>query len=127
MNQPASVFHTPDLVTELVQRTADKTEQAVSATKRAVSQTAATVSEGLDHFQEASQSALTSAAGQADALARKGIEQARRASAAVRETAQETGDRTVAYIRDQPIKSVLFAAAAAALITMALSRHQSSR
>lgn len=116
-----------ELAGDLAQRSADKAEQAISATKKAVSNTASAVNDGLDHFQESSQSALISAAGHADELARKGMEQARRASTAIRATAQETGDRTVAYIREQPVKSVLVAAAAGALIAMALGRHQSPR
>lgn len=131
MNNTESNFgttsNTPARAADLAQRTSDKTEQAVSATKQAVSDTAAAVNSGLDRFQESSQSVLSSAATQADELARKGVEHARRANSAIRATALETGDRTVAYIRDQPIKSVLFAAAAGALITMALSRHHSSR
>lgn len=121
------ISSSPEVAGDLAQRSADKAEQAISATKKAVSNTATAVNEGLDHFQESSQSALTNAASHADELARKGIEQARRASAAIRETAQETGDRTVAYIREQPVKSVLVAAAAGALIAMALGRNHSSR
>ena len=125
MNRLESQSYPADLAGELAQSSVDKADQAISATKKVVSNAAAAVNDGLDHFQESSQSALLSAASQADQLARKGIEQARRASAAIRETAQDTGDRTVAYIRDQPVKSVLIAAAAGALITMALARNQS--
>ena len=125
MNRIESQSNPADLASELAKSSVDKAEQAISATKKAVSDTASAVNDGLDHFQESSQSALLSAASQADELARKGIEQARRASSAIRETAQETGDRTVAYIRDQPVKSVLIAAAAGALISMALTRNQS--
>lgn len=126
-NNSNSTASSPTLVADIAQRTADKADHAVSATKKVVSDSAAAVNDGLDQFQASSQSTLINAANQADELARKGIEQARRASAAIRETAQETGDRTVAYIRDQPVKSVLFAAAAGALIAMALGRNHSSR
>ena len=125
MNRFESHSNPSDLASELARSSVDKAEQAVSATKTAVSNTAAALNDGLDQLQQSSQSALLSAASQADELARKGMEQARRASSAIRETAQETGDRTVAYIRDQPVKSVLIAAAAGALITMALARNQS--
>ena len=125
MNHLESHSNPADLAGELAKSSVEKADHAISATKKMVSNTAAAVNDGLDHFQESSQSALLSAASRADELARKGIEQARRASSAIRETAQETGDRTVAYIRDQPVKSVLIAAAAGALITMALARNQS--
>lgn len=125
MNTPDPTFKSPspELGAELAQKAVDKTGQAISATKKAVNDTADTVSEGLDHFQETSQSAINYAASQTDELARKGIEQARRASTAIRETAQVTSDRTMAYIRDEPVKAMLFAAAAGALVAIALGRR----
>lgn len=129
MNNPETIFNpaSRELATDLAQKAVDKTDQAITATKNAVSDTANSVRDGLDHLQESSHSAMTYAASQADELAHKGMEQARRASTAIRETAQETGDRTVAYIRDEPIKAVLFAAAAGALISMLLGSRNSSR
>lgn len=116
----------PDL-TDLAQRTANKTEDAVAATKSAVTHTADAVNEGLDSLRDSGTSALTRAAAQADELARKGAEQARRAGLAMRETAQVTGDRTVEYIREKPVKAMLMAAAAGALLALLLGRRDHSR
>lgn len=129
MNTSDTTFNpaSQELATDLAQKAIDKTEKAISATKNAVSDTATSVRDGLDQLQETSQSAMTYAGNHADELAHKGMEQARRAGTAIRETAQETGDRTVAYIRDEPIKAVLIAAAAGALISMLLGSRNSSR
>lgn len=129
MNKSDTTFNTgaQEFASDLAQKAAEKTDKAISATKTAVSDTATSMRDGLDHLQESSQSAMTYAANQADELAHKGMQQARRASTAIRETAQETGDRTVAYIRDEPIKAVLIAAAAGALITVLLGNRNSSR
>ena len=63
-------------------------------------------------------------------LARLGIERARRASGAVRQQAVRMGDQTVGYIKDEPVKSMLIAAAAGAataLVVGWLSRSRSDR
>lgn len=129
MNKSDTIYNpaAQEFATDLAKKAADKTDQAISATKTAVSDTATSVRDGLDHLQENTQSAMASVASQADELAHKGLEQARRARTAIRETAQETGDRTVAYIRDEPVKAVLIAAAAGAVITMLLGSRNSSR
>ncbi len=111
------------LASEIAQRTATKADQAVAATQSAVNQTADAVNEGLDNLRESGTSALTRAASKADALANKGMEQARRAGSAVREQAQVTGDRTVEYIRQEPVKAVLMAAAAGAVVALLLGRR----
>ncbi|MBP6903492.1 MAG: hypothetical protein KBC73_25630 [Burkholderiaceae bacterium] len=53
-------------------------------------------------------------AAQVETLAQRGIERVREAGQAVGERAARAGDRTVDYIRDEPVKSVLIAAAAGA-------------
>lgn len=111
------------LASEIAQRTAIKADQAVAATQSAVNQTADAVNEGLDNLGESGTSALTRAAAKADALANKGMEQARRAGSAVREQAQVTGDRTVEHIRQEPVKAVLMAAAAGAVVALLLGRR----
>lgn len=129
MNQSGNNFTaaTQEVTSKLANQAVDKTEQAISATKTAVNDTASRLTDGLDKLQDTSTSAMNYAADQADALASKGLAQARRANAAIRETVQSTGDRTVAFIRDEPIKSMLYAAAAGALLATVLGRRSSGR
>ncbi len=51
----------------------------------------------------------------AQALARNGIDRARQASARVRDQVGLAGEKTVGYIQDEPVKSVLIAAAVGAV------------
>lgn len=70
--------------------------------------------ESLHQLGDAVPSALTRAAAQAEDLARRGIARARDAGSQVREQVSQATDRTGAYIRDEPFKAVLIAAAAGA-------------
>ena len=72
-------------------------------------------------------SALGQAGAQLETLARNGLDRARELGTNVRDRAAQTGDRTVAYIHEQPVKAVLIAAAAGAALTLlasALTRNR---
>lgn len=51
----------------------------------------------------------------AEALARNGIDRARQASARMRDQVGRAGEKTVVYIQEEPVKSVLIAAAVGAV------------
>ena len=106
------------LASEIAQRTATKADQAVAATQSAVNQTADDVNEGLDNLGESGTSALTRGRSSDPPGG-----SARRAGSAVLEQAQVTGDRTVEYIRQEPVKAVLMAAAAGAVVALLLGRR----
>lgn len=110
-------------MSDLAQRTVSKAEQAVETSQQAVNDAAIAVNEGLDDLRSSSESALIRAAAQADELTRRGLAQARHASSVVREKAQVTGDRTISYIRDEPVKALFIAAAAGALLALMLGRR----
>ena len=50
------------------------------------------------------------------ALARRGVDAVRGSSQLMRERAPRASDRTVNYVKDEPVKSVLIAAAAGAAL-----------
>ncbi len=67
---------------------------------------------------------------QASDLTHRGVDAVREGAKQVREKAHSLGDHTVSYIKDEPVKSVLIAAAAGAtlmgllsLIARGASRH----
>jgi ElaB/YqjD/DUF883 family membrane-anchored ribosome-binding protein len=109
------------------ERAAQRTDQALVATKRAVENAAHSVETGLDSMRETVPSALTRAAAQAEDLTRRGIERAQHARMVVREKAHRTGEQTVTYIRDEPIKAVALAAMAGALAALLVSWMSRSR
>lgn len=74
--------------------------------------------------------ALVKAAEEAESLVRRSAEALREQTAHLRERAASATDSTAAYIRDEPLKSVLIAAAAgAALMAVAslIARSHESR
>jgi ElaB/YqjD/DUF883 family membrane-anchored ribosome-binding protein len=56
------------------------------------------------------------AAARVDDLTRRTIDRARQTGSEVRERVGHAGDMTVAYVKDEPVKSMLFAAAAGAAV-----------
>ena len=71
------------------------------------------------YFEEGSERitpALVQAAEDAEGLVRRGAEALREQATHLRERAADASDRTAGYIRDEPLKSVLIAAAAGAAL-----------
>ncbi len=97
-------------------RAANTAEQAISSTRRVANGALDTLHDSVETLREEVPSAISRAAAQADQVARRGIDKARQATAEVRERVQVAGDYTVGYIKDEPVKSVLMAAAAGALL-----------
>lgn len=110
MNQAThTATTTQGTVTQLVDKASDAVEQTLKAGQTA----------GLDALEQAS-STLSRAVHRAEQLALQGKQELSR-------QAHQASDRTVTYIRDEPVKAVLLAAALgagiAALLSMSARRH----
>lgn len=116
-----------DAATHLADRAAEQAEQVLSGTRRVANQTIDRLQDGVDSLQSELPGGLSRAAAKMDDLARRGLDNARHASERVRLEMSRTGDATVGYIRDQPVKSVLIAAAAGAGIAALIGLLQSRR
>ena len=130
MNHQLSPTSGPEPLNELSDRAANKAEQVLQSTRRMGSEAAQAVQAGIDGLREGVPSAVARATAQAEDLTRRGLERARQASATVRDKAVQVSDQTVGYIKDEPVKAVLVAAAAgavAALLIGWLSRSRSDR
>jgi len=103
-------------VDRLTEQAANRADRAIDSTQRATQDALDTVQAGVDELRHTLPSAFTRAAAQVESITRQGIERARQATADVRGQVALTGDRTVAYIKDEPVKSVLIAAAAGAAL-----------
>ena len=108
----------PEFASDLADRAANKAEQALQSGKRMGSDVAQAVQSGIDGLREGVPSAISRATAQAEDLTRRGIERARQASATVREQATRVSDQTVGYIKDEPVKAVLAAAAVGAIAAL---------
>ena len=119
-----------DGLSDLSDRAANKADQALQSTRRMGNDAAHAVQAGIDGLREAVPSAISRATAQAEDLTRRGLERARQASATVREQATRVSDQTVGYIKDEPVKAVLVAAAAGAIAAIVIgwmSRSRNSR
>ena len=99
-----------------------------------VDQAAQSAREALLGSQRLAQSALDGASRQLDhageqagALAHRATEALRRSSQQVRNRAHQAGDSTLGYIREEPVKALLIAAAAGAGLTLLLRWMAHSR
>lgn len=98
--------------------------------QRLAEQTADAVADGADAARDRVAPSLVRMAEQAESLLERGVEAVRGGTQQLRESAGRNTDRTVAYIRDEPLKSVLIAAAAGAAlmaVANALGRSRSPR
>ncbi len=130
MNHQLSPTNSPDTLNDLSDRAANKADQALQSTRRMGAEAAQAVQAGIDGLREGVPSAISRATAQAEDLTRRGLERARQASATVRDKAVQVSDQTVGYIKDEPVKAVLVAAAAGAVTALLigwLSRSRSDR
>lgn len=75
----------------------------------------------VDDMRDTAAPKLQELAAKADALVQRGTEVLRDKSANVRLQAQHASEQTVGFIREEPVKSVLIAAAAGAAMLAVLS------
>jgi len=97
---------------------ADKSEEALEAARRAADGALDALHDKVDALQDLIPGLFGRAAARVDDLTRRSIERARRTSSEVRDRAVQAGDMTVGYIKDEPVKSILIAAAAGAAVAL---------
>lgn len=107
-----------DAAHRAVSEAADSANHLINKTHSAITGSEKTIKEGLDTLREAVPASLARASTQAEDLARAGIQKARAAGAQVAEQAHHVGDSTVSYVRKEPVKALLMAAAAGAAATV---------
>lgn len=114
---------------EAAQRATDKAEQTLVSTRRAADAALDSLQAKVSHLASVAPSTLSRVAAQVDDLTHRSVQRALAAKEAVTEQAVRAGDRTVSYVRDEPVKSMLMAAAAGACLAAliaAVSRPRSS-
>lgn len=129
MNETTALNHSP--LDPLAQRAANTADDAIAATKRAANGALDSLQGQVDDLRAQGSGALGRAAAQVDELTRRGVEAARQAGAGMQAQVHRASDRTVDYVRDEPVKAMLVAAAAgaalAALISLAMRPREPSR
>jgi hypothetical protein len=136
MSTPSKDFEetTEDMIdkgNELAEKAAAKADKAITTSQHAVADAEKTIQAGLRQVKEAVPITLSRAASQAEELARSGIDKARAAGSTVAVKANRVGEQTADYVRSEPTKALLMAAAAGAaatlLVTWATRRRDANR
>lgn len=100
----------------LVDQAACGADQAIQATQRAADGALQSLSNGVRGMHDAAAPVLNDAVDRASALAQSSVDAVRESSRRLREQARLASDHTVGYIKDEPIKSMLMAAATGAML-----------
>ncbi len=116
------------LPSDYIESAAHRAELAVEHIDRAAQQAHDNVADSAHQAINGAKPVVERWAKDAESLARRGMASASDASRQLRERAAQASDSTVAYIKDEPVKAMLMAAAAgAALVTLIGLYSRSSR
>jgi ElaB/YqjD/DUF883 family membrane-anchored ribosome-binding protein len=107
--------------THLADQVADNAGQAIRSTQGVANAAFDKLSEKVESVRDRAVPVLDRLAGQAEVAARRSADAVRETSAQLRERATRVSDSTVGYIKDEPVKAMLIAAATGAVL-MALMR-----
>jgi ElaB/YqjD/DUF883 family membrane-anchored ribosome-binding protein len=105
-----------DNATALVDTAAQATDQAIRTTQRVANKTLDQLADTVEDVRIQADTALNRLSGDAEQLMRRGVDVVRDRSQQLREQAVRATDSTVAYVKDEPIKSLLIAAAVGAAL-----------
>lgn len=102
-------------------------QSAIRSTRSAADSALDALSSKVEGVRSQAGPVLSKVTSQAEAAARRGIDAVRDTSHQLREKAVHASDVTVAYVKDEPIKAMLIAAATGALLMGLISMMSRSR
>jgi len=91
-------------------------DQAIKATQRAANEALDSLAVTVQDYRHQATPLLRRANDRAIALARRGVDAVRGGSRQLRSAAIRTSDHTLDYVKDEPVKAMLIAAAAGAAL-----------
>lgn len=100
----------------LVDSAAQTADNAIRSSQRVANQTLDGLADRVDEVRAQTGPALNRLATEAERLARRGVDAVREGSQQLRDQTLRTADSTVGYIKDEPVKAVLIAAAVGAAL-----------
>jgi ElaB/YqjD/DUF883 family membrane-anchored ribosome-binding protein len=95
---------------------ANAAQGAIRSTQRAADQALDRLSGAVEDVRSKASPMLNKVTSQAEAAARRGMDAVRDTSQQLRDRAAQASDMTVAYVKDEPIKAMLIAAATGAIL-----------
>lgn len=115
------VRKTPEESNPVVDQAAKSADDAIKSTQRVANEALESLSGGVDDARHQAAPLLNRATEQASALAQRGVDAVRESSQQLRERAAQASDSTVNYIKDEPVKAILIAAAVGAALMALVS------
>ena len=113
---------------DFAEHAADTASGAIRSTQNVANAAFDRLSDKVDTAREQAAPLINRMASQAEAAARRGADVVKETSAQLREKALRAQDTTVGYIKDEPVKSMLIAAATgAALMALVSMMSRSGR
>lgn len=106
---------------QLADQAAVSAQDAIKATQDGVNDALNSLSDTVQDLHDDAAPALARVTQQTSALAQRGVNAVRDGGQLVRDSARHASDRTVGYIRDEPVRSVLIAAATGAALMALVS------
>jgi len=116
-----------EVASHLADQATQGAENAIRSTQRVANDALDQLSQGADSVRTKATPVINRVAGEAEQLARRGIDAVRDGSQQLRDKAQRATDSTIGYIRDEPVKSVLISAALGAGLMAILAMLTRSR
>jgi ElaB/YqjD/DUF883 family membrane-anchored ribosome-binding protein len=116
-----------DQTNDMIDTAAKDADHALNTLKSNTSAAIDGFSAGLNNLNEQAAPMLRSATEQASAMAHRGVDAMRDGTVQMRDAAQRAGEDTVSYIKGEPVKSMLIAAATGAALMAMVSLMSSSR
>ncbi len=113
----------------IVDSAANTADQAIRSTQRVANETLNQIADGVDSARAQAVPALNRIAVDAEQFTRRSVEKVREGSQQLRGQAVRATNTTLSYIKEEPVKSVLIAAAvgAALMVLVTLVGRTSSR
>ena len=112
---------------EIADQAAQGADSAIKSTQRYANDALNTLSEKVQDVRDQAAPVLNRVAERAETLARRGVDAVKDSSQQLREKAAQVSDSTVGYIKDEPVKAILIAAATGAALMALISLMTRSR
>jgi ElaB/YqjD/DUF883 family membrane-anchored ribosome-binding protein len=122
-----SLTPTAEKSSTLIDQASQSADQAIRATQQAANHAVDSAGNALQGLRQQAAPVLERASEQVSAMAHRGLESVRETTHQLRIKAEHASDTTVGYIRQEPIKAVLIAAATGAALMALISLVARSR
>ncbi|WP_143541757.1 hypothetical protein [Rhodoferax fermentans] len=122
-----SMTPTTEKTGNLIDQASQSADHAIRASQQAANQAVDSAGNALQGLRQQATPVLERASEQVSAMAHRGLESVRETTHQLRVKAEHASDSTVGYIRQEPVKAVLIAAATGAALMALVSLVARSR